>query len=58
MQGEQRERVAALAAQVAAERDPVKFHVLLLELNEILNERTLADPGDKKSRTNPPTEWF
>jgi len=58
VQGERRKRVAALAAQVAAERDPVKFHVLLLELNEILNERTLADRGDKKSRTNPPTEQF
>jgi len=58
VQGEQRKRVAALAAQVAAERDPVKFHVLLLELDEILNKRTPADPGDKKSRTNPPTEQF
>jgi hypothetical protein len=40
--------VAALAAQVAAERDPVKFHILLLELNKIMNERTSARPRDKK----------
>jgi hypothetical protein len=58
LEGEQRELAAALAAQVAVEREPVKFHALLLELNEILNERNLADPGDKKSRTNPPTEQF
>jgi hypothetical protein len=48
LQGEQRKRVVALAEQVAVERDPVKFHILLLELNEIINERTSARPRDKK----------
>ena len=48
MQPEQRERVVALAAEVAAERDSMKFYVLLLELNQILNERSFAGPRDKK----------
>jgi len=56
LRGEQRERAVALAAKVATERDPVKFHVLLLELNKILNERCFASRRDKKSRTNAPTE--
>ena len=36
MQGEQRERLVALAARVAAENDPVRFHALILELNQLL----------------------
>jgi hypothetical protein len=28
-----------LAAQVAAEQDPKKFHALLVELNELLQEK-------------------
>jgi hypothetical protein len=31
--------LAALAAQVAAENDPVKFHALVLELNAMLNKK-------------------
>lgn len=36
MQSEQRERLVALAARVAAESDPIRFYALLLELNELL----------------------
>jgi hypothetical protein len=38
----------ALAAKVAAERDPVKFHVLLLKLNKILNERCFDSRREQK----------
>jgi hypothetical protein len=32
MQGEQRERLIALATKIAAENDPAKFQALILEL--------------------------
>lgn len=38
MQGEQRERLMALAAQVAVENDRKKFHALLVELDRLLRE--------------------
>jgi hypothetical protein len=36
---QKRERLVALAAQIAAENDPVKFHALVLELNQMLNKK-------------------
>jgi hypothetical protein len=39
VQGEKRERLMKLAAQVAAEQDPKKFHALIVELNELLQEK-------------------
>ena len=39
MQGEKRERLMKLAAQVAAEQDPKKFRALLVELNQLLQEK-------------------
>ena len=39
LQGEKRERLMQLAAQVAAEQDPKKFRALLVELNELLQEK-------------------
>ena len=57
MQGEQRERLMALAAQVAAENDPAKFHSLLLELNHLLEQQALPIPPSQKPRPDPqPTE--
>ncbi|MGA8342734.1 MAG: hypothetical protein ABR881_17040 [Candidatus Sulfotelmatobacter sp.] len=56
MQGEQRERLIALAAQVAVESDPVKFHVLVLELNKMLNEKNLPIPGNGKTLPEPPNK--
>jgi hypothetical protein len=39
LQGEKRERLMKLAAQVAAEQDPKKFSALLEELNQLLQEK-------------------
>ena len=39
LEGEKRERLMKLAAQVAAEQDPKKFRALLVELNELLQEK-------------------
>ena len=39
MQGEKRERLMKLAAEVAAEQDPKKFRALLVELKELLQEK-------------------
>lgn len=38
MQAEQRERLVALAAQVASEAEPARFHGLVLQLNQLLEE--------------------
>lgn len=54
MQGEQRERLMALAAKVAAENDPTKFHALLLELNQLLEQQALPSPASQKPRPGPP----
>ena len=56
MQGEQRERLIALATKVAAENDPAKFHALLLELNRLLNEQNLPVRGLGKTLPGPPTQ--
>ena len=37
--GEKRERWMQLAAQIAAEQDPKKFHDLVVELNNVLEEK-------------------
>jgi hypothetical protein len=42
----------ALVAQVAGESDPIKFHALLLELDQLLSEKVLPIRGDGK--TSPP----
>ena len=39
LQGEKRERLMKLAAEVAAEQDPKKFLALIVELNELLEEK-------------------
>jgi hypothetical protein len=39
LQGEKRERLMKLAVEVAAEQDPKKFRALLVELNELLEEK-------------------
>jgi len=39
LQGERRERLMKLAAEVAAEQDPKKFLALIVELNELLEEK-------------------
>jgi hypothetical protein len=39
LQGEKRERLMKLAAEVAAEQDPKRFHALLVELNNLLEEK-------------------
>jgi len=54
LQGEKRERLMKLAAQIAAEQDPKKFQALLVELNELLQEqerrfRTQGNPTDKST---------
>ena len=52
MQGEKRELLMKLAARVAEEQDPEKFHALLIELNELLQEKeerlqSQGNTGDK-----------
>jgi hypothetical protein len=37
--GEKRERLMQLAAQIAAEQDPEKFRALIVELNNLLGEK-------------------
>ena len=39
MNGEKRERLMQLAAQIAAEQDPEKFRGLIVELNNLLEEK-------------------
>ena len=55
MQGEKRDRLMKLAAQVAAEQDPKKFHALIVELNELLQEKehrlqTQSNPTARPTR--------
>ena len=47
-QQEERERLAALAAQAAVENDPIKFRALVLELNQMLTEKKLRKKLGKK----------
>ena len=54
MQSEQRERLVALAARVAAENDPVRFHALILELNQLLKGKSQPLEPLKKT-VRPPT---
>ncbi len=49
MQREQRERLVALAARVAAESDPVRFQALILELNQLLRANSQALEEMEKS---------
>lgn len=55
MQGEQRERLMALAAKAAVERSPAKFHALVLELHKMLHNQSLTpepNPKDPHESTN------
>jgi hypothetical protein len=55
VQGQQRDRLRTLAAQVAAESDPKKFQALLLELNRLLTDQDRPAPGNGKTSPQPPT---
>lgn len=56
MQEERRERLIALAAQVAAETDPAKFHRLILELNDLLDEKIVPIRGTGKTSLQSPAK--
>jgi hypothetical protein len=46
MQPKQRERLVALAAQVAVERDPAKFRILIIDLRRMLDEKPAPKDGN------------
>jgi hypothetical protein len=46
----------ALAAQIAVESDPEKFHALILELAKVLNEAVIPMRGNGKTRPQPPAK--
>ena len=57
--GEKRERWMQLAAQIAAEQDPKKFHDLVVELNNVLEEkeqRTISLVKSNRSDANQKVE--
>ena len=54
MQAEQRERLVALAARVASETDPAKFHALLLELGQLLEESKQSCRDIEENTPSPP----
>lgn len=56
LQGEHRERLVALAAQVVAENDPIRLRALLFELNDVLEESKAAERGNGKTVKNPVLE--
>jgi hypothetical protein len=56
VQGEQRKRLMALAAQVAAESDPGKFHALVLELDKVLKRKGHPRRGQGKTSPQPPAK--
>ena len=53
LQGEKRERLMRLAAQVAAEQDPKKFRALLVELNELFEEKERRLQAQAKASEKP-----
>jgi hypothetical protein len=56
---EKRERWMQLAAQIAAEQDPKKFHDLVVELNNVLEEkeqRTISLVKSNRSDENQEVE--
>ena len=55
VQQKQRERLVALAAQVAVESEPVKFHALLLKLNKMLNKTMAPRQGNGKQSADQPS---
>jgi hypothetical protein len=55
VQAKQRERLVALAAQVAVESDLVKFHALLLKLNKMLNKTMAPRQGNGKQPADQPS---
>jgi len=54
VQPEQRERLVQLAAKVAVENDPVKFHALLTELSHLLSTQPPPPRANGKTLTEPP----
>jgi hypothetical protein len=56
VQGEQRERLMALAAQVAVESDPGKFNALVLELDKVLKRKGHPRRGNGKTSPQPPAK--
>ena len=55
VQENQRERLLVLAAQVAVESDPVKFHALLLKLNKMLSKTIAPRQGNGKQPADQPS---
>ena len=55
LQGEKREQLMQLAAQVAAEQDPKKFRALLVELNELLQEKDQRLQTQGQASEKPPS---
>jgi hypothetical protein len=55
-QPKQKERLMALAKQVAVESDPGKFHALILELHQVLNETVIPVPASGKPLPLPPAK--
>jgi hypothetical protein len=55
VQQKQRERLVALAAQVAVESDAVKFQVLLLKLSKMLNKTMAPRQGNGKQPADQPS---
>jgi hypothetical protein len=56
VQGEQRERLMALAAQVAVESDPGKFNALVLELDKVLKRKGHPRRGNGKTSPQSPAK--
>jgi hypothetical protein len=55
-QPKQKERLMALAKQVAVESNPGKFHALILELHHVLNETVIPVPASGKPLPLPPAK--
>ncbi len=52
MKAEKRERLMQLAAQIAAEQDPEKFRALIVELNNLLEEKGHRLQGVKPTKSS------
>ena len=53
MQNEKRERLIQLAEQIAVEQDPEKFRALIVELNNLLEEKENRLQGQADTPTKP-----
>jgi hypothetical protein len=52
MQGEKRERLVQLAAEIATEQDLAKYQALLLELQALLDEKEHRLQGQRNPAQN------